>query len=222
LLQELLQRELFTRRARELKLDREEAYLRARRTVEEDLLAKLFQDRELGKIQPTAVDLEAFHKAHPERYQQPGSVEVVTLPLQPDEDAAKILASIKSAEDFRRLAGERSGATDKKPPAAPPTRTLVRGQADQQLGDPEPLFALEAGKWTDKPIVRGDARYLVLVEKQHPAATQPLEQVRGQVEADYRQRKQQELAQQLFQDLMTRYDVKISSPPRAESKNEKP
>lgn len=210
LLQELLQRELFTRRARELKLDREDAFLQARRTLDDELLAKLFQDRVLDKIQPTEVDLEAYYKAHAERYQQPESLEVVTLELKPDEDVAKTLAAVKSADDFRRLATERAGGTDEKPAA--PTRTLVRGRTDEMLGDPAPLFALEVGKWTDQPHVHGAHRYAVLVEKKVPATALPLAQVHPQVEAEYRQRKQQELAQKLFQDLMTRYDVKLTSP----------
>ncbi|MCY2991812.1 MAG: peptidyl-prolyl cis-trans isomerase [Planctomycetota bacterium] len=213
LLQELLQRELFTRRARELKFDREEAYLQSRRALEEELLAKLFQDRELGKIEPTEVDLEASYKTHTDRYQQPETLEAVTIRLADDEDPAKLLQEIKSAEDFQRLAAKRAGGAEQDAPPKAPLQTLVRGRTDGQLGTIEPLFALEAGRWTDKPLVHGQARYLVLVAKKTPASTLPFSQVRGQVEAEYRQRKQQELAQKLFQDLMNRYDVKWLSAP---------
>lgn len=210
LLQEMLQREVFTRRARELKLDREETFLESRRTLEEDLLAKAFQDREVGKIQPTDVDLQAFFKAHPERYQQPESLTAVALKLQPGEDAGKLVKDFKTAEDFKRVAAARASGGKQDPPPAAPTLTLVRGQPDPQLGAVEPLFALAAGKWTDKPHTNGDQAYLVLVEQKTPAQALPYEQVRPQVESEYRLRKQQELAQKLTQELMTRYKVRVA------------
>jgi hypothetical protein len=68
LLQELLQVELFCRRARELKLDREDDFRQTCDQAEQTLLAERFLVKELGKIQPTAVDLESFYKASLPQY----------------------------------------------------------------------------------------------------------------------------------------------------------
>ena len=68
LFQEILQTQLFTRRARELALDREEDFIEAREFLEESLLAERFLKEALQKIQPTEIDLKAFHGAYPDRY----------------------------------------------------------------------------------------------------------------------------------------------------------
>jgi tetratricopeptide (TPR) repeat protein len=68
LLQELLQTELFCRRARELKLDQDDEFRHVRDQAEQSLLAERFLAKELGKIEPTEVDLESYYKANTSRY----------------------------------------------------------------------------------------------------------------------------------------------------------
>ena len=61
MLQQILQRELFSRRARELNIDREDSFRQTREFLATELLAGQFLSRELAKIQPTDVDLESFY-----------------------------------------------------------------------------------------------------------------------------------------------------------------
>ena len=211
ILQELLQTELFCRRARELELDREDDFLQARRQLEQDLLASRFLAGELERIRPTEVDLQSYYKANADRYQESESAEVRTIALDGEEDAAGLWAEIKSADDFRTLAAQR-GSTEAPGSEAPPPRVVVRGRFDPLLGDVEPLFALGEGGWTKEPQVNRDQRFLVLVEKKTPARTPPFEEVRPRVEADYARIKQQELTEELFGDLLTRYEVRILAP----------
>ena len=208
LFQELLQRELFTRRARELKLDQDEDFVRGRQAMEEDLLAGRFQDDQLSTIRPTDVDLQAYYNAHQDEYQEPESAEAAFFKLQEGEDAAEVLKGVEKPDDFKRVAAERRTATGDEP-AESPSDALVRGRSHPELGDVESLFELEAGAWTDMPHENDEDRFLVLVEGKTPARTLPFEEVRRQVEAEYRARKQQELSEKLFRDLMVRYDVKI-------------
>ena len=219
ILQELLQAELFCRRARELDLDRQEDFLQARRQLEEDLLASRFLARELQKIRPTEVDLQSYYKANADRYQEPESAEVRLIDLADEEDPAALSAKIESADDFRKLARER-GSPEAPGEEAPPPRVVVRGRFDPLLGDVEPLFALSPGEWTKEPHASGDRAYLVLVEKKTPARTPQLEEVRPRVEADYARIKQQELTEELFRDLLTRYQVRILAPDAKDEENE--
>ncbi|MBN2476272.1 MAG: peptidyl-prolyl cis-trans isomerase [Pirellulales bacterium] len=208
LLHELLRTELFCRRARELKLDQEEEYLRARQFLEQDLTAGRFLARQLEKIQPTGVDLESYYQAHRQQYQEPESIEVTWFPLGPEEDPGALLKEIESTEDFRKLAeGRQPDGGEADQGAA--TRLLIRGRNDSVLGGTDALFELAEGQWTRQPLVHGNARYLVLVEKKTPARTPSLAEVESRVQADYLARKRQELSEQLLQDLMTRYDVRI-------------
>jgi len=58
MLQEIIQRELFSRRARELKIDQEESFRQTREFLQTELLASRFLARELATIQPSDVDVE--------------------------------------------------------------------------------------------------------------------------------------------------------------------
>jgi peptidyl-prolyl cis-trans isomerase C len=221
ILQELLQTELFCRRARDLKLDREEDFLQARRQLEQDLLASRFLAGQLEKIRPTDVDLQSYYKANPDRYQEPESAEVRTMALDGEEDAAALLAKVSSADDFRKLAAKR-GSTVAAPGESPPPRVVVRGRFDPLLGDVEPVFALGEGEWANEEHVNGGQKYLVLVEKKTPARIPPFAEVRPRVEADYARIKQQELTEELFRDLLTRYEVRIVPPDDQDKEPAKP
>lgn len=209
MLHELLQTEMFCRRARELKLDQHEDYLRARDDMARSLLAARFLADELKKIQPTQVDLESYFQAHRDDYRVPAAISVVAFALAKDEDAELLLKKITSADDFRKLAAERK---------ADAPRQIVQGRPDPQLGSADELFALDEGQWTKTPYQSGDRQWLVLVDKKIPERTPELAEAGDRVRADYVARKQQELSEQLMRDLMTRYDVKIMPP----GGNEKP
>jgi hypothetical protein len=211
LLQELLQTELFARRARELKLDRAEAFVRAREEMEQSLLAGRLLNHEFEKIQPTDVDLEAYYKANREQYKEPESIDALVVELGEDDDPAALLQEVKAADDFRKLAVGRRSSEDAS--AKPQTHRIVRGQPDWMLGDTSKLFELSQGDWTKEPHVHKDKRFLVLVETKTEERTPPYAEVRPRVLNEYVTRKQRELSEQLVRDLMTRYDVRIVPPP---------
>jgi hypothetical protein len=206
LLEELLKTELFCRRGRELGLDRAESYQQARDQIAQALLAERFLAGELEKIRPTEVDLESYFKANLPRYETPESLRAVAVRLAEKEDAAGVLKNVKSADDFRKWAAQRRGA-GADPKAA--GRQIVRGQKDAELGDVEGLFALAEGEWTRQPHLHDKDRFLVLVEKKSPRQTPRLQDVLPRVRTDYTARKQEELAERMFADLMQRYDVHI-------------
>lgn len=211
MLQQIIQRELFSRRARELKIDQEETFQQARDTLETELLASQFLSREMAKILPTDVDLESYYRAQEDDYRQPESAAVVVLPLQDGQSAAEVLAGIQSADDFRKLADETHEDAEVVP------IRIVQGERHHRLGDVSELFALAVGEWTQEPVATPHEQALVLVDSKTPAATPPLEQIRFRVEADYRRKKGQELMQQLAADLMSRYDVRIHAEPTVET-----
>lgn len=207
MLEQLLQIKLFTRRARELKLDQDEEFKLARQSAEDMLLAQRFRDRELGKIVPTQVDLEAYYQTHIDEYKTPESLTVLPIDVTDDEDPEQLVEGIESPEAFRSLAAERGEAGEE-----PPRVTVQRGRTHPQLGNTDALFELSADQWTADPIEYEGKRYLVLVEEKTPEQTRPLDEAADQVRLAYQQQKQQELGEKLFRDLMTRYDVELVSP----------
>jgi DnaJ-domain-containing protein 1 len=206
LLKEFLRTDLFCRRARELGLDRDQDFQQAHDQLLQNLLAERFLMRELEKINPTPVDLESHFKAHQSDYETPELLQVVTIRLDEKDDAASLLEKIASADDFRKLAAQRQPAgADAKPEG----RQLVRSRQDPELGDVETLFAMDEGHWTKQPHLGSKDRFLVLVEKKTPRRNPQLQEVLDRVRADYTSRKQEELAEKLFTDLMQRYNVRI-------------
>ncbi len=208
MLHELVQIEMFCRRARDLKIDREDEYIKSQRAVAHNMLASRFLERELTKLEPTAVDLEAYYAANRKKYEQPGSIDVRLIQLEEDEDAAELLEDVESADDFRKLVEDRAKSDE----AAPEPRHLVEGVENPLLGDTAGLFKLDESKWTTEPHVNGDARFLVLIEKKTPDKTPELAEVETRVRSEYLARKQDEYTRKLVRELMDRYDVQILPP----------
>lgn len=212
MLQEFMQRELFSRRARELKIDGEDAFIESLDFFESEMLAGRFLSRELETVQPTDVDVKSYYDSHKSDYLQPETASVLVAPIQEGQSAEELLANVNSADDFRKLAAKANNGNEVTP------LTVVKGRAHPQLGDVDAVFALSAGEWTKSPLKGSDEQLLALVESKTPAATPPLEQIRFRVEADYRAIKQQELSKRLFDDLTSRYDVRIVRMPTARSR----
>ena len=206
MLHEVIQRELFSRRARELKLDRQDSFRKIQEFLETDLLASRFLSTELGKIQPTDVDIESYYNSHTADYRQPETAEVVILPISADESDGDVLAGIETPDDFRAAANAAAGNT------ILPKTVITRGEPHPGLGDTSAIFELSEGEWTTTPVRFENETLLVLVDKKSPASTPALLEIRFRVETDYRRRKRQELMQQLTTDLMSRYDVEIVDP----------
>jgi len=209
MLQEIIQRELFSRRARELKIDQEESYRQAREFLQTELLAGRFLARELAAVQPSDVDVESFYRARQTDYRQPATATVLTLPAQADPDAETGIRQIQSAEEFRKQAEQTAGDAGLVP------LRVVQGQPHPRLGETSALFDLEAGEWTSAPVEAGEEKLWILLQSKTAASIPPLSRIRARVEEDYRRIKRQEITQKLSADLMTRYQVRIHARPAA-------
>ncbi|MBI3270217.1 MAG: peptidyl-prolyl cis-trans isomerase [Planctomycetes bacterium] len=218
-LQDLLQTELLCRRARELKLDQDDEFREASRSLEEKLLADRLVAKELEKLQPTDVDLEAHYKSNASDFALPETARVLWLPLVSGEEAGAVLERLKTADDFRAEAGRRAGTAEGAATGAatqPVPEEITRGRPSTKLhASADALFALAAGEWTKAAVGPANARCLGLVEEKTPARTPPFAEVRERVFRHYAERKGRELMGALVQDLMGRYDVRIQAPEKA-------
>jgi hypothetical protein len=208
ILRELMQSEVFVRRAYELKLDQDGEMLLAREQAVDNLLIRRLFQKELNVAAPTDADLDAFFKAHQAEYRRPESLRVVAIRVADEPAAIALLQKIKSAEDFRKTAEDVQASAAAGTDAAF-VRVLLRGQPDQVLGGSDPLFAMPEGQWTKQPLVQGDRRYLVLVDKKVPARVPALAEIKQSVLGDYLREKQREAVEKLFRQLAARYQVEI-------------
>jgi len=71
--QELLQTELFSRRARDLDIDKEKDFARSLELMEQNLLSSFLLRKTLDKVQPTDVDLKSYYTAFKNEYKDPES-----------------------------------------------------------------------------------------------------------------------------------------------------
>jgi tetratricopeptide (TPR) repeat protein len=218
MLQQLLQTELFCRRAREsdMELDQQPDFQQAVQFMADNLLANRFLAKQLETIQPTNVDIDAYYQANQDRYRKPESLQLQWIQLKDGETAESLLGQIQSAEDFRRLVLERRGQDGELPPPA----VVEKGRPASLFEDVELLFQLNEEQWTQQAVAGRDGNYLVLVEKKIAASLPPLDEIRRQVENDYTRIKQQELVEKLFRELMTRYDVELTSAAEQPSAND--
>jgi hypothetical protein len=147
-------------------------------------------------------------------------MDLVLVELDKGDDPAALLEQLKSADDFRKLARERLPGDEET--TQPPTYRVVRGREDPMLGDVTPLFELSENEWTKQPYGHGNKKYLALVQSKTEARTPPFSEVRARVQNEYTTRKQRELTEELFRDLMARYKVKIVPPQAPASEPEEP
>jgi hypothetical protein len=206
LVKSLVREEVFSREAREMRLDENDTIVRRR------LAQKLeFLMQDTARIaDPTEDDLRGFYQSHPERFQTPGQVSFTQVYFNPQrrKDAAR---DAKTA--LARLPG----------PALIDTseigdHLLVEAHfrdADEQtvastLG-PQfsgALFALQPGAWHG-PIVSGYGLHLVYVSKVEPPRTRPFIDVRRQVAERWREQQQRDAEERYFARLMQKYNVVI-------------
>ncbi|MHC4943236.1 MAG: SurA N-terminal domain-containing protein [Planctomycetota bacterium] len=125
--QEMLQTELFSRRARELKLDEEESFRDAREFFLEQLLASRFLNSHLEKIQPTAVDLEAFYQAFNENYKDEETEEIPPFEQVRDRVLNDYVAR-KQKELAEKLFGDLTVRYDVKILAMPGQEEVIQEQ----------------------------------------------------------------------------------------------
>ncbi len=110
---EFLRTELMSRRARELGLDKSGEFLDLLSMTEQELLASLFLEQELGSIASTFVDVEAYFNAHREEYRDPEEDRVPELEEVKERVTADYLSQ-KQKELVERLMGDLMARYDVK------------------------------------------------------------------------------------------------------------
>jgi parvulin-like peptidyl-prolyl isomerase len=213
ILKDVVLKELLVRRARELGLDRDEGFREKLGDVENLLLAKTLRDREVeAGLKPTPSDIEGYYAAHREAYRTPERARLAVIEVENEEAGRKLLAGLKTAEDFARAAREASRHEASKEAGGAIETPLTRGEAWSDFGRSADLeaavFAAESGTILDRPIQVGDRMLLVRVIERLAPTVPPLESVRDRVARDYVRDKRRELLEALTRDLERRYDVR--------------
>jgi hypothetical protein len=204
LIQQHVREEVYVREARALGLDRDDAIVRRRLQQKMEFLAD-----GAGEVPvPTDAELRAHLESHPERFERQTVVGFEQVPLSPAtgrEGADEVLGALLDG----------AGPDDVGMPSFLPTafRPSPRAVIDGAFG--EGFFAavvgLERGTWSG-PIPSAHGVHLVRVTDVVPGGLPRLEQIRDEVERDWRASLGERMREARYLALLSRYDVRLPDP----------
>jgi hypothetical protein len=195
LLERYVEEEVLVREARTLGLDRGDAVVRQRLAQKMGFLIESGAEA----AEPTDAVLRSHMESHPDRFRVPARVAFEQVPLG-DDGAGPVLAALD--------AGASPGAVGGRsllPAFVPPSpRQAVDGTFGEGFFDA--VAALPPGEWAG-PVASGYGGHVVRLGEHRPARLPPLEEVRGEVERDWRAETRVRLAGERLDALLDRYEI---------------
>jgi len=213
LIADRIREEVYYREATALGLDRDDTIVRRRMRQKMEFLAADVAER----WEPTDEELLAFFEQSADSYRTPARFSFRHVYLDPQrhdgklqEEVDRLLAVVRAGEvdteslgDSLMLPGELSRVSSEEVAA------LLGDRFARQLQD------LVIGRWQG-PVASGYGVHLVLLEEREEGRMPSFEQIRDELERDWRHARRQEAKDELFEQLSGRYEVRVE---RAESRS---
>lgn len=211
LIADRIREEVYYREATALGLDRDDIVVRRRMRQKMEFLAGDLADR----LDPTDDELRTYIGQSPASYRTPDRFTFHQVYLDPERhgerlkpEAARLLILLNDGGadvDAGKL-GDRLMLPNEMDRAS-------KGDVARVFGDQfaERLESLEIGRWQG-PIPSGYGLHLVLLKDRIAGRIPSLDQVRDQVERDWRRERKKEANEKLFRDLASRYAVRVEAP----------
>jgi peptidyl-prolyl cis-trans isomerase C len=226
-LQEMLSVRLFADAARRKGLDRDPEIQRRRRSMEESLLAsKLFKSEVVDKVSLIEPDLKLFYEAHKDHYKEPASREVAHILTADITKCVEAKACIEKGSAFASVAriysmdsrtNEKGGVIGKL--------TKFRLPLDQnQKYDPLDIVVPGIGKSPELtnaafaiadidqvtgPIKSEKGYHLLKLVAKTEDVAKSFEEVRSQVESDFRLQREEQRKADLIAELIKANQVRV-------------
>jgi hypothetical protein len=186
-------------------LGREDAVIRRRVRQKLEVMAEEDSERAV----PSDADLEAYLKAHPEKFMQPAIVTFEQLYFgAPDHGAAKQLDAAKAA-----LATGKNADTLGRPTMLPrrvKAQDLDIVARDFGTGFAATLATLPLGTWSG-PVASGLGAHLVRVEAWSPSSIPTLSNVRTAVQREWENDRRHRALDASYQKMRANYDVVLEA-----------
>ncbi len=210
---ERVREEVLYREALALGLDERDTIVRRRLAQKMEFLAE-----EAAVVpEPTAAQLLAWYRDHPERFALPGRVTFRHAYFSPDRRGTGARADADRA--LARLA--RVAAREADPSAAADRFMFQSDYADRSAEDvasifgrsfAQALFELVPGRWSG-PIESGYGWHLVRVDDVTPARVPDFSVVQSEVRADWVSERRADARREIFAKLRARYEVVLPERP---------
>ncbi|MCB2088771.1 MAG: peptidylprolyl isomerase [Sphingomonadaceae bacterium] len=198
LTEQWIREEVLYREALRLGLDVDDAVIRRRLVQKMDFIAASQAETAVA----SDADLEAWLKAHPERFSSDPRYTLDQLWFEQESSAQAALAQLRGGADWKQL-GERISLP---PSLADTNRIALAGQFGQDFA--KRLDALEPGTQWQGPVPSGFGYHLVRLTSRSAGKVPPLAEIREAVAADWRANTGKERQEEAYQLLRDAYTIK--------------
>jgi peptidyl-prolyl cis-trans isomerase C len=168
------------------------------------VLQELLRDEIKKELKVTPEDISLYYKANKDRYNAPERARISFLEL---DDLAK---TDETAAKLKQGKGKKI------------EQWIEKGSVflSQDLGESkeaaEDIFKQEKGAVVN-PVKIKDKLYMFIIDEKEPKREQSFEEVKGQVEREYRAQKERQIVQSLLDKALEQQEIEISYQPKIEN-----
>lgn len=212
LIEDFIREEIFYREALALGMDRDDTIIRRRLRQKLEFITTDLADQ----IEPTEADLQATLEGDPETYRIDPVVsfeQVFIDPKKHGDDLEQVLSETRVQITAAKSPDELAALGDRLmiPPALESVstfeidRTFGRGFGDE-------IAALELGQWSE-PLRSGYGLHFIRLLDKIDARLPTVDDIRDDLERDWRVQKQKETADAFYTALRDRYTITVEDAP---------
>lgn len=174
------------------------------------LVQKIIEEEVQSKVSLDGVDVKNYFEANRNKYIQKARANVSLIKLKDKSKADAVIKQLESGESFASLAKKESLDADTKDSGGKFEGDVIADQGflTHTAKTVAEIFATAAGKWT-KPLLSQGAFYVFLVRKKFAEKSPKFDEIKKNVEYDYRMEKTQALYQKLIEETLASDKVEI-------------
>ena len=219
ILDDLINRELFYRKAKATKLDEDKAFREQFEPIAEvirkNLARKVIMDKLAAGMTVTDVEAKDFYQKNPAKFLVPETVRVSHILLGDEADAKRILDEIRKGLSFEEAASRYSTCPNKANEAGGDIGWHPKGRLYPELD--KVAFASKKGE-VGGPVKANNGWNLIKVTDRKDPSTATFEEAKDRIKESLLREKDRQLYEEEVKKLREEYKASISFPKSGEKK----
>lgn len=213
-LNQMVAYELLNRESNQLKLDTlPENIETVQWLISEFYAQKVLEKMLKERVVVTESDLKDYYNAHKDEFTEKEKANVSLISVDNEETANKIIEELKAGTSFEEAAKKYNSDEFLINTGGKIDGEIEKGGSIPGFGNDSELnahiFSLGEGKFSDKPVKRGDKYYIFRVDSLTPASVKPFDEVKRTVEIKKRRLKEQDSYNSYMEELKKKHKVLI-------------
>jgi peptidyl-prolyl cis-trans isomerase C len=202
-------------KAKMLGLDQDSDVRRSIRDVTKQILVQKYLERELkGKLSLDPADIQNFYEANKDKYSQETTAKAGVIKFSKLQSAQDAMRRLGVGADFAKMASQLSEDADTKD-----TGGLIEGDIEANGYIPgigtskeatDAIFSKKEGQLAG-PFKINDSYYVFRISSIKPARQKSFNEVKDQIEYEYKNKKVQQEMQAILKDIMQQEQVEVYS-----------